>query len=99
MCTLGGPLQLRFLSRQEEQRAGGGSAGAGAGAGDAELAFLREYMDAERLFNGHLGVRLSGVWYPSALAAGVSEWAASGATGHEHLPPAPCVQSGPSPTC
>ena len=57
LSTRHGPLQPRFLTAEEQQQWGGG----GGGGGDAELALLRRYMDAERLFNGSLGVRLSGV--------------------------------------
>lgn len=52
LSTRHGPLRPRFLAPAEAEALGSG--------GDAELVLLRRYMDAERLFNGSLGVRLSG---------------------------------------
>lgn len=46
---------------QEEQRLSGGGGG-------GELGLLRQYMDAERLFLGSLGVRLTDAPRPHVLA-------------------------------
>ena len=73
LCTRGGPLMVRFPSVAEEQHlqldcdGGGGGYPNGGGPGsnssaDQHLELLQRYMDAERLFNGSLGVRLAGGW-------------------------------------
>ncbi|KAL4436941.1 hypothetical protein ABPG75_004080 [Micractinium tetrahymenae] len=86
LCMRDGPLQLRFLSAEQEAQlaapsngassggsnGGTGSSGAGSGGSgstERQLALLRRFMDAERLFNGRLGVRLSETPRPHVLVS------------------------------
>lgn len=81
LATRAGPLQPRFLSAAEQQQLDECNGKAGGGSSDAELALLRRYMDAERLFNGSLGVRLSGghtTARPAAHVGGLHALAAVG---------------------
>ena len=61
LSTRDAPLQLRFLTEAEEREQGGAQ---------QLLGLLQRYMDAEALFNGSLGVRLSG----RPLGRGVGTW-------------------------
>ncbi|KAL4430573.1 hypothetical protein ABPG77_005813 [Micractinium sp. CCAP 211/92] len=73
LCTRDGPLQLRFLSAEEEAQLAAPTSGGGGGSSRAsteqQLALLRRFMDAERLFNGRLGVRLSETPRPNVLVS------------------------------
>ena len=51
----------------------GGSC-SGSGSVDQQLVLLRRYMDAERLFNGQLGVRLAGAWVWLVVLTGAWVW-------------------------
>jgi hypothetical protein len=80
LSTRDGPLQPRFLTAEEEAAAAAPPSGSydssgGGAAPDPPLRLLRRYLDAERLFNGTLGVRLSGGprrWAACAHAGGAA---------------------------
>ncbi len=85
LCTRDGPLQLRFLSAEEEAQLAAPTSGGGGGSSRAsteqQLALLRRFMDAECLFNGRLGVRLSGEGVVGGWGGLMGGWPPSSAVG------------------